>query len=309
MYFTVAVPIAIRHAWLMASIWKGALSFGLVNVQVKAHPATQDNDISFHQVHGEDGGRIRYKRVCEICGKQVEYRDIARAWEASNGTVVTVSEEELASLPAGRSREIDVVEFVPAEQVDPILFDRTYYLEPEASAIRPYVLLREALKNTEKMAVAHVSLRQKTRLAALRVYEDVIVLQTLLWADEIRDASFPALDEDVDVRPAELKMAASLIETLESDFHPEEFTDKYREELQTLLDRKVDSGEDKVLLSDEEVETKSDTNVVDLMSALQASIDKSQKAKADAKPDAKPAKKAAKKPAKKAAAKKPRKTG
>ncbi len=300
----------------MASIWKGALSFGLVNVQVKAHPATQDNDISFRQVHAEDGGRIRYKRVCEICGQQVEYRDIARAWEASNGTVVTVSEEELASLPAGRSREIDVVEFVPAEQVDPILFDRTYYLEPEASALRPYVLLREALKNTEKMAIAHVSLRQKTRLAALRVYQDVIVLQTLLWGDEIRSAHFPALDEEVEVRDQELKMAASLIETLEADFDPEQFTDKYREELQSLLDKKVSSGEDTVLLSGDEVETAPDANVVDLMSALQASIDKSQKGKpAESSDRQTPRKSAAKKSAdrksaeKSAPPKKARKTG
>jgi len=126
----------------MAAVWKGALVFGLVNVQVKMHSATEDNDVSFHQVHGEDGGRIRYRRVCEIDGETVEYRDIAKAYESSSCQTVIITEDDLSSLPAARSREVDVIEFVPSDQVDPMLFDRSYYLEPEASAARPYALLR-----------------------------------------------------------------------------------------------------------------------------------------------------------------------
>ena len=281
----------------MASIWKGAVSFGLVNVQVKIHPATQDNDVSFRQVHNEDGGRIRYKRFCEICGTQVEYRDIAKAYEASNGQVVTISDAELQTLPAGRSREIEVIEFVPAEDVDPILFDRSYYLEPDPGAVRPYILLREAIKRTDKTAIAHVALRTKTRLAALRVYKDVIVLQTMLWEDEVREPAFAVLREaDIEIRDQELKMAASLIETLESEFDPEQYSDEYRKELLILLEKKLESGEDVVSYPDdgqagEPVAVSG--NVVDLMAALQASIDRGQETKSASKP----VKKAAKKPA------------
>ncbi len=258
----------------MASIWRGSLSFGLVNVQVKVHPATQDNAVSFHQVHAEDGGRIRYRRVCEVCGKTVEYGDIAKAYSASSGQNVIVTEDDLASLPAGRTREIDVVEFVPSSEVDPILFDKSYYLEPDQQSLRPYVLLRQALERTERTAIAHVALRNKTRLAALRVYEDVIMLQTMLWRDEVRAAEFTVLkDVEIEPREQELKMAASLIETLEGDFEPEKYTDKYREELLSLLERKLTNQEDIIAATDADQPGAEPTNVVDLMSALQASID------------------------------------
>jgi DNA end-binding protein Ku len=259
----------------MASIWRGSLSFGLVNVQVKVHPATQDNAVSFHQVHAADGGRVRYRRVCEVCGETVEYGDIAKAYESSSGQSIIVTEDDLASLPAGRTREIDVVEFVPSRDVDPILFDRSYYLEPEQLSLRPYVLLRQALERTERTAIAHVALRNKTRLAALRVYKDVIMLQTMLWRDEVRAADFAVLrDVDIEPREQELKMAASLIETLEGDFEPEKYTDKYREELLSLIDRKLTNQEDIIAPADTEQPGLEPTNVVDLISALQASIDK-----------------------------------
>ncbi len=257
----------------MASIWRGSLSFGLVNVQVKVHPATQDNAVSFHQVHAQDGGRIRYRRVCEVCGQAVEYSDIAKAYESDAGQTVIITEDDLTSLPAGRTREIDVVEFVPSADVDPILFDRSYYLEPDQHSIRPYVLLRQALERTERTAIAHVALRNKTRLAALRVYEDVLMLQTMLWRDEIRAADFAVLrDIEVEPREQELKMAASLIETLEADFEPEKYTDKYREQLLELIDQKLANKEDIVISAGEEASPEA-TNVVDLMGALQASID------------------------------------
>lgn len=265
----------------MASIWRGALSFGLVNVPVKVHAATQDNDVSFRQVHAADGGRIRYRRVCEVCGEIVEYHDIAKAYESDTGRNVIITEDDLASLPAGRSREIDVVEFVPSDQVDPILFDRSYFLEPEKNAVRPYVLLREALKRTERVAIAHVALRNKTRLAALRVYEDVLMLQTMLWRDEVREAEFTVLrDADIEARDQELKMAASLIETLEADFEPAKYTDDYRAELLTLIDRKLSDNTDVIEPVDGGDTDESPGQIVDLVSALQASIDRNKKRQA-----------------------------
>lgn len=259
----------------MASIWRGALSFGLVNVGVKVHPATQDNDVSFHQVHAEDGGRIRYKRACEICGQVVQYSDIAKAYESETGKTVIVTEDDLASLPGGRTREIDVLEFVPETQVDPILFDRSYYLEPTKESVRPYILLREALKRTERMAIAQVALRTKTRLAALRVYDDVLMLQTMLWDDEVRKPDFAILRDDVgEPRDQELKMAASLIATLEADFEPEKYSDEYREKLLALIDRKLSENEDVVATAAEEAPEETGGQVVDLVSALQASIDR-----------------------------------
>lgn len=259
----------------MATIWRGSLSFGLVNVPVKVHAATQDNDVSFRQVHATDGGRIRYRRVCEVCGEIVEFHDIAKAYESPTGQTVVVTEDDLATLPAGRSREIDVVEFVPAQQVDPILFDRSYFLEPDKNAVRPYVLLREALKRTERIAIARVALRNKTRLAALRVFEDVLMMQTMLWGDEVRSAEFTVLRDagDIEAREQELKMAASLIETLEADFDPDAFTDDYRQELLELIDRKLTNNTD-ILEPSEDTATPNAAPVVDLIAALQASIDR-----------------------------------
>ena len=260
----------------MASIWKGALVFGLVNVQVKVHPATQDKDVSFRQVHAEDGGRIRYQRRCDVCGEVVPFSDISKAYEAPDGQTVVVTEEDLEQLPAGRSREIDVLEFVPSDQVDPIRFERCYFLEPDPTAVRPYVLLREALRNTERTAIVKVALRNKTRLAALRVYDDVIVLQTMLWDDEIRPASFPSLDEQAEApRKNELAMAASLISTMEADFDPTEYTDEYREQMLELLTKKLESGEDVIEVEAGEDDTaKPSGKVVDLMAALQESIER-----------------------------------
>ena len=264
----------------MASIWRGALSFGLVNVGVRVHPATQDNDVAFHQVHAEDGGRIRYKRVCEVCGQIVDYSNIAKAYESDTGKTVVITEDDLASLPAARTREIEVLEFVPESQVDPILFDRTYYLEPNRDAVRPYVLLCEALQRTERIAIAQVALRTKTRLAALRVHDGVLMLQTMLWDDEVRKPDFAVLREaDLEPREQELKMAASLIETLEADFHPEKYHDEYREELIALIDRKLTNNEDVVAAQTEAEPAETGGEVVDLVSALQASIERQKQRK------------------------------
>jgi DNA end-binding protein Ku len=296
----------------MRAIWKGAVSFGLVNVPVRLFAATQENDIRFHQVHREDGGRIRYKRTCSVCGEEVDYTDIAKGYETSDGQLVILTDEDLDKLPVASSHEIDVVEFVPAAQVDPILFARSYYLEPDARAAKPYALLREALVETDRMAIVKVALRQKENLAVLRVRDKAILLQTMLWPDEVRQPDFAILDEDVELRPQELKMAASLVESMASDFNPDEFTDSYREAVAELIDAKLERGESAELPGTEEAGEPTRTGeVIDLLTALQRSVNRARGQAEAAEPAEQPAaptpakKTAAKKaPAKKAAAKK-----
>ncbi|MCC3275656.1 Ku protein [Arthrobacter sp. zg-Y40] len=258
----------------MRAIWKGAIAFGLVNVPVKVYAATEDHDVSLHQVHGKDGGRIRYQRRCEICGEVVEYKDIAKAYDDGEQTVV-LSDEDLASLPVEKSREIDVVEFVPSEQVDPILFDRTYYLEPDSKSTKSYVLLRRTLEDTDRTAIVQFSLRQKSRLGALRVRGDVLTLQTLLWEDEVREAAFPSLDEKVRISAKELEMSSALVDSFSSDFDPSEFTDDYQEQLKTLIDAKLEQGDslDTGETFGEESEDEGG-KVLDLMEALRRSVEK-----------------------------------
>lgn len=258
----------------MRAIWKGAIAFGLVNVPVKVYAATEDHDVSLHQVHGKDGGRIRYQRRCEICGEVVEYKDIAKAYDDGEQTVV-LTDEDLASLPVEKSREIDVVEFVPSDQVDPILFDRTYYLEPDSKSTKSYVLLRRTLEDTDRTAIVQFALRQKSRLGALRVRGDVLTLQTLLWEDEVREASFPSLDEKVRISAKELEMSSALVDSFSSDFDPSEFTDEYQEQLKTLIDAKLEQGES--VDTEETFGTESEDEggkVLDLMEALRRSVEK-----------------------------------
>src|SRR5690606_1353934 len=171
----------------MRSIWKGAITFGLVNVPVKLYSALESHDVPLHQVHDDDGGRIRYHRTCEVCEQTVPYEHIDLAYDDGEHTVV-LTKDDFAVLPSEQNREIEVVEFVPSDQIDPVLFDRTYYLEPDSKSPKAYVLLRRTLEETDRTAIVRFALRQKTRLAALRVREGVLTVQTLLWADEVRDA-------------------------------------------------------------------------------------------------------------------------
>lgn len=290
----------------MRAIWKGALTFGLVNVPVKVYSATEDHDVSLHQVHAADGGRIRYQRICEIDGEVVPYAEIDRAYDDGERTVV-LTKDDLASLPAERSREIEVVEFVPTDQIDLLTLDRAYYLEPDSSSPKAYVLLRQTLEQTDRTAVVRFSLRQKTRLAALRVRGDVLVLQTLLWSDEVREASFPALDTPVKISDKELELSASLVESFSSDFDPAEFVDDYQRELRTLIDAKLEKGDalDTSETFGEQGEEEAGGEVIDLMAALRASVERSRAARegADAGEKKAPAKEKPKAPAKKKAKK------
>jgi DNA end-binding protein Ku len=223
----------------MRSMWKGAISFGLVMIPVKLYAATEQRDVTFRQVHQEDGGRIRFQRVCSVCGREVPYADVAKGYELPDGEMVVLTDDDFADLPLPSTRSIDVVQFTPAEQVDPILHGRSYYTEPDQVGTRAYVLLRDALEDSGMVAIARVALRQRESLAALRVRDGVIVLDTLLWPDEVRTPDFKFLDEDVPVRQQELKMAASLIDSMTSDFDPDEFHDGYREALEELVSAKV----------------------------------------------------------------------
>ena len=201
----------------MRAIWKGAVSFGLVSIAVKLYSATEEKDIRFHQVHRADGGRIRYKRVCSVCGEEVSYDDIAKGYDIGGGEMVILTDEDFAELPLSTSRAIDVLEFVPAEEIDPILFAKAYYLEPEGAATKPYVLLRDALTDSDRVAIVKIALRQREQLATLRVREGVLVLNTMLWPDEVRTPDFEFLGDDVSVRPQELAMASSLIDSIREE--------------------------------------------------------------------------------------------
>jgi DNA end-binding protein Ku len=297
----------------MRAIWKGALTFGLVNVPVKVYSATEDHDVPLHQVHNKDGGRIRYQRICEIDGEVVPFADIDKAYDDGERTVV-LTKEDIDSLPAEKSREIDVVEFVPSEQVDLLTLDRAYYLEPDSASPKAYVLLRKTLEQTDRTAIVRFSLRQKTRLAALRVRGDVLVLQTLLWADEVREAAFPALDEPVRISAKELELSASLVESFAADFDPSEFSDEYQDELRTLIQAKLEKGDalDTSETFGDHEEESTGGEVIDLMAALRASVERSRAARSDLGSGSSPKKDAAAKPASKsksstATAKKPAK--
>jgi DNA end-binding protein Ku len=264
----------------MRAIWKGAITFGLVNVPVKVYSATEDHDIALHQVHDKDGGRIRYQRRCEICGKIIDFDHIDKAYDDGERTVV-LSADDLHSLPQERSREIDVVEFVPNEQIDPIMFDRSYFLEPDSKSNKAYALLRRTLEESERTAIVHFALRQKTRLGALRVRGDVLMLQSLLWDDEVREAKFPALDERVRLSAKELEMSHALVESFESDFTPGKFSDDYQLELRQLIDAKLKKGD--AVSTEETFGEQSEEDggeVLDLMEALRRSVESSRGAAA-----------------------------
>jgi len=291
----------------MRSIWKGSVSFGLVSIGVKLYSATEEKSISFNQVRRTDGARIRYKRVAESDGEEVAYADIAKGYQLPSGETVVLTDDDFEDLPLPSAKVVDVVQFVPNDQIDPIYYAKSYYLEPEKNATKPYVLLRDALLDSDMVGLVKVAIRNREQLATLRVREGVIVLTTMIWPDEVREADFGFLGEDVELRAQEQQMARSLVESMAGDFEPDEYTDNYREALEAVIEAKVEGRE---IVEPEEAQPTAG-NVVDLMSALRASVDAAKKSRGDTptkKPAAAkkaPAKSAAKKaPAKKAAAKK-----
>ena len=257
----------------MRAIWKGSITFGLVNVPISVFSATESHDLRLHQVHDADGGRIRYQRRCEICGEPVEWDHIDKAFDDGDRTVV-ITDDELSELPTEKSREIEILQFVPSDQVDPIMMAKTYYLAPASTSAKSYALLRRTLEETDRTAIVSFTLRQRTQLGALRVREDVMLLQTLLWDDEVREPDFAGVDKDVRISAKELEMSQALVENFSGDFDPSEYTDEYQAQLRTLVEAKLEQGD---AVDTEETfgtdrEEGEEAEVLDLMEALRRSV-------------------------------------
>lgn len=261
----------------MRAMWKGAVSFGLVNVPVKLYSATENHDISFRQVHRADGGQIRYQRVCSACGEQVPYDEVAKGYETEDGGMVVLTDEDLASLPNQSSKEVAVTKFVPKDQIDTMLYDKAYYLEPEKAAVKPYALLRDALDAADRVALVTVSIRTRMTMAVLRVHDNVIVLQTLLWPDEIRGADQVNIGDDVHASDQELAMANMLVNSLSGDYDPSELEDDYAVAVDALVKSKLGGGE----VSAPAAEAEGSGEVVDLLEALQRSVDRAKAARGE----------------------------
>jgi DNA end-binding protein Ku len=260
------------------SIWKGAISFGLVSIPVKLYSATEEKDISFRQVHAEDGGRIKYRRVCEKDGEEIAFADIAKGYEMPDGRMVILSKEDFDNLPLATTKAVEVVQFVHEDEVDPTYFAKTYFLQADGPGIKPYVLLRDALRKTSQCAVVKVALRSREALALIRPKDGVLLMHTMLWPDELRDGAFAAPPETVTVSDAEVTMAQSFIEALSGEFAPDDFTDLYREALEELVEAKA-AGVEPV---DEENEAPQEAQVVDLVAALRASVEAAKKRREEA---------------------------
>jgi DNA end-binding protein Ku len=271
----------------MRPVWKGTISFGLVAIPVKLYTATEAHDVSFRQVHAVDGGRIRYKRVCELDGEEVPYSDIAKGYELPGGEMVVLSDEDFSNLPLASSKEIDVLEFVPAEQIDPLLYNKAYYAEPDKSAVKPYVLMRDTLADSERVAVVKVTLRSREALGVLRATGDVLVVQTLLWPEEVRNAESLAPQTDVTVRKQELAMASSYIDSLAADFDPSQYTDEYRAAVEELVAAKAAGRE----VTAVEPSNDGGGEVIDLVEALRASVQQAKEKRAGQGQRSQPAKK------------------
>jgi DNA end-binding protein Ku len=253
------------------TMWRGAISFGLVSIPIRVFPATEEKTLHFNQLHDEDGGRIRYKRTCEVCGEEVSFEHIVKGYEIEKGRYVMLDDEDFDAVPVESSRAIDIVQFVDLEEIDPVYFKKSYYLVPEETGVKAYSLLREAMSADGRVGIAKVSFRDKEHLAALRFKDEVFVLETMYWPDEIRAAEFEELDKSPKLRPQEVQMAQTLIENLTEEWKPEQFTDEYREALMKIVEAKAEGQE--IVVPEHEEPTK----VVDLMEALKASVEAAKK--------------------------------
>ena len=259
------------------TMWKGAISFGLVSIPVGLYPATEEKTLRFNQLHDKDHGRIKYQRVCAKCGEEVPYEHIVKGYEYEKDNYVVLEDEDFDAVPVASGRAIDIVQFVELEEIDPLYFQKSYYLVPEETGLKAYTLLRQAMQEDGRVAVAKIAFRDKEHLATLRFKDDVFVLETMYWPDEIRAHDFEVLDKKVTVRSQEVQMAKSLIDNLTQEFKPEEFRDEYREALLGVVEKKV-AGEEV-----ERVEEPETTKVVDLMEALKASVEATKEKAAPAK--------------------------
>lgn len=256
----------------MQTVWKGTISFGLVSIPVKLVSATQEKDISFRQVRVSDGSRVRYRRVAESDGEEVAYSDIAKGYELPDGGMVVLTDDDMASLPVASSKAVDVLQFVDAGEIDPAAYARAYYALPTGDA-KPYVLLRDALTSSERVAVVKMAMRSRERLAILRPAGDALVVQTMLWPDEVRSPELPAEVAEVEPRQQEMAMAASFIDAMSGEWAPQDYTDEYREAIEELVASKVEGRE--IVMPP--VADGDEAEVVDLMDALRQSVDAANK--------------------------------
>lgn len=275
----------------MRPLWKGAITFGLISIPVRLYSAVQEKSLKFHLMHETDGGRVKNERTCSKCGKKVSWDDLVKGYEYSKDHYVTFTDDELEGLDVDSIRAIDVVAFVPLTDIDPIYFNKTYYVAPEIAGLKAYKLLADALQAEGQVGVAKVALRDKEHLATIRQKDGVFVLETMHWPDEIREPEFEELDKKVKIQDSEVKMARQLIQQLSAEFKPEEFADEYRAKLEELVQAKVE-GQEVTVAAEPEAEP---TKVVDLMEALKASVEEAKKKKAGGakkKTTARPARKA-----------------
>jgi DNA end-binding protein Ku len=258
------------------TLWKGSLSFGLVTIPVRLYTATEDRSPSFNQLRASDHSRIGYQRVAKADGEPVEYEDVVKGYEYEKDRYVVFSKEELDAMKPASSRTIEILQFVPRAQIDPIFFQRSYYLAPEPAGVKAYGLLGQAMTDQETVAICKITLRDKEHLATLRLRDGVFVLETMHWPDEIRefDLSEVGIEELPEPRPQEVRMAETLIENLTEDFEPAAYHDEYRERVLSAVRAKVE-GEEVTIVSEEGEAAP----VVDLTEALKASVEESKKRK------------------------------
>lgn len=266
----------------MRAIWTGSIAFGLVNVPVKLYSATENHDVRMHQVHDKDGGRIRYQRRCEECDEIVEYSDIERAYDDGDHRVI-IHKDDFEALPSDDADDIEVLQFVPSDDIDSIMLEKSYFLEPTSKTPKAYLLLRQTLDETDRTAIVKITLRTRTRLAILRTCGKTLMIQTLRWADEIRDADFKGVNSRAKISDKELEMSKQLVESYSEEFTPEEFEDDYQVELRKLIDAKIESGDtvdlEETFAEDEDDDEDTGGDVVDLMAALRSSVERSRSSK------------------------------
>lgn len=255
----------------MHTVWKGSISFGLVNIPIKLYAATEDKDIKLRSLHSECHTPIKYEKYCPVCEESLDKEEIVKGYEYEQGRFVILEEEDMKELSEVSNKMIEIVDFVKLEEIDPIYFNRSYFIGPNENGGKPYSLLRKAMEETGKIGVAKVTMRSKESLAVVRVFKNGLLLETIHYPDEVRQTEWiPDLPENVELDEKELDMARQLIDQLTTEFNPDKFKDEYREAMMELIDSKV-SGEEVAI-----PKKAPERNVVDLMEALQASIDKSQ---------------------------------
>ncbi|MDA8353546.1 MAG: Ku protein [Firmicutes bacterium] len=254
----------------MHTIWKGSISFGLVNIPVRMFTATQSKSVSFRSLHKKCKTPIKYHRYCPTCEEDIPWDEVVKGYEYADNQFVLMEKEELESILPEQRKSIEIMDFVKLEEIDPIYFDKTYYLGPGDNGDRAYSLLRDAMDKTGKIGVAKITIRSKQSLAVVRVYQNCLVMETIFYPDEVRDAGqIPDVPQNLDLPEKEMDMAEQLIENLTTQFDPDQYQDEYRQAVEEAIDKKI-KGEEIV-----EAPEKQPERVVDLMDALKASLEES----------------------------------